>query len=530
MPLPLPNLDDRTFNDLSVEMRSLIQRYDKRWTNHNTSDPGITLIELFAWLAEMLIYRMNRVENRNYLTFLELIGIAPAAPRAVVTFEIRVPRESLSPDFVLRRGTRVSARDERTGEEVLFSTTGDMRVRTDNWDPDRNVWVFKAPVENVVTIENELLGFSSGAPRQEFTLKHGPVSLMRDEESSAGNPIVTEDAGGADLRWTYKADLLSSGPDDEHFTVEPLTGVVRFGDGVAGMIPPAGARLTSTYRRIGGSAGNMAAGALNTLVDPLEGIDPSTVAVFNEYAATGGTDDETLDDMMARGLASLLEPYRAVSDTDFEYLAAQGAPGKVARVKVVANRNLAATTPDQEGHISVIILPALEQLDVPRLPAAYDSVTKQFTPGRRAAALTAALEAPRIKTLQREILRSLDERRLITTIVHVVAPSFTSVRLTVVLQARPGVNTERLNESVGEAIATFLDPYEGWEDGAGWPYGRRVYRSELYQRIETIAGVDHVMTLTMNGGTAQSYIEVGENHLAALDQLTVSSLLPEQAR
>src|SRR5882672_11097724 len=112
MPLPLPNLDDRTFNDLSVEMRSLIQRYDKRWTNHNTSDPGVTLIELFAWLAEMLIYRMNRVENRNYLTFLELIGITPSAPHTVVTFEINVPRDALSPDFVLRRGARVSARDE----------------------------------------------------------------------------------------------------------------------------------------------------------------------------------------------------------------------------------------------------------------------------------------------------------------------------------------------------------------------------------------------------------------------------------
>jgi hypothetical protein len=147
--------------------------------------------------------------------------------------------------------------------------------------------------------------------------------------------------------------------------------------------------------------------------------------------------------------------------------------------------------------------------------------------GRKAAGLGAALEAPRVKTLQREILRYLDDRRLITTIVHVVAPSFTPVRLKVVVQARPGVNTDRLNESVGQAIATFLDPYEGWEDGAGWPYGRRVYRSELYQLIETIAGVDHVTTLTMNDGTTQSFIEVGENHLVALDQLTVSSLLPE---
>ena len=529
MPLPLPNLDDRTFNDLSLEMRSLIQRYDKTWTNHNTSDPGITLIELFAWLAELLIYRMNRVESRNYLTFLELIGIKPSGPQAVVTFEIRVPREGLAPDFVLRRGTRVSARDERTGREVVFETISDLPVRTDNWDPDRNLWVFKATAENIITVENELIGFSNGSPRQEFTLKQLPVSLTPEEESFIGNPVITEHSDDHVIPWTYKADLLSSGPDDEDFTVEPLTGVIRFGDGATGRIPPPGARLTGTYRHIGGSSGNVPARALSTLIDPLKDIDPAAVAVFNEYAATGGTDQETLDDMMARGLASLLEPHRAVSDTDFEYLAARAAPGKVARVKVVANRNLAATTPDQEGHISVIILPVREQLDVPVARATYDVVTKQFTLGRTSALMTTALMAPRIRTLHRELLRYLDERRLITSIVHIVDPSFTSVQLKVVLQARAGVNIDRLNETVGLAIAMFLDPYEGWEDHEGWPYNRRVYRSELYQLIEAIAGVDHVKTLTMNGGTTQSFIDVGENHLVALDTLTVSSFLPEQS-
>jgi hypothetical protein len=74
MPLPLPNLDDRTYDDLVQEALSLIPTYAPEWTNHNPSDPGITLIELFAYLTEMLNYRLNRVTNANKQAFLNLIS------------------------------------------------------------------------------------------------------------------------------------------------------------------------------------------------------------------------------------------------------------------------------------------------------------------------------------------------------------------------------------------------------------------------------------------------------------------------
>ena len=74
MPVPLPNLDDRTYADLMEEMKALIPRYAPEWTDHNESDPGIMLIELFAWLTEALIYRLNRIPEASELRFLELIG------------------------------------------------------------------------------------------------------------------------------------------------------------------------------------------------------------------------------------------------------------------------------------------------------------------------------------------------------------------------------------------------------------------------------------------------------------------------
>jgi predicted phage baseplate assembly protein len=74
MPIPLPSLDDRKFSDLMAEMKALIPRYAPGWTDHNVSDPGITLVELFAWLTEALIYRLNRVPQASEVRFLELLG------------------------------------------------------------------------------------------------------------------------------------------------------------------------------------------------------------------------------------------------------------------------------------------------------------------------------------------------------------------------------------------------------------------------------------------------------------------------
>jgi len=74
MSLPLQNLDDISFEDLVKEAKSLIPVYAPEWTNHNASDPGITLIELFAWLCEMIIYRIDQIPEQNYIHFLNLLG------------------------------------------------------------------------------------------------------------------------------------------------------------------------------------------------------------------------------------------------------------------------------------------------------------------------------------------------------------------------------------------------------------------------------------------------------------------------
>jgi len=74
MSLPIQNLGI-DYEELLTEAKSLIPIYAPEWTNHNPSDPGITLVELFAWLCEMIIYRIDQVPEENYLRFINLLGI-----------------------------------------------------------------------------------------------------------------------------------------------------------------------------------------------------------------------------------------------------------------------------------------------------------------------------------------------------------------------------------------------------------------------------------------------------------------------
>ena len=83
--LPLPKLDDRSYEEIRDEAIRNIVRHCPDWTNHNASDPGITLIELFSSMTEMLMYRLNRVPQKNYLAFLDMLGITGRLPTPAKT-------------------------------------------------------------------------------------------------------------------------------------------------------------------------------------------------------------------------------------------------------------------------------------------------------------------------------------------------------------------------------------------------------------------------------------------------------------
>jgi predicted phage baseplate assembly protein len=123
MALPAPNLDNRRYADIVAEAKALIPRYTTEWTDLNESDPGITLVELFAWMSEMVLFRLNQVPDLNYIKFLELLGVQlrPAEPaKSEVTFTLSQPPSAAT--LIVPMGTRVAATPPDGGPSVVFET------------------------------------------------------------------------------------------------------------------------------------------------------------------------------------------------------------------------------------------------------------------------------------------------------------------------------------------------------------------------------------------------------------------------
>lgn len=123
MTLPVPNLDDRRFQQLVDDAKSVIRDHCPDWTDHNVSDPGVTLIETVAHMVDQLLWRLNRVPDRLYVKFLELLGVRlfpPTAARTEVTFRLSAPRhETVHVELGLQVATRRTEREESVAFTVV---------------------------------------------------------------------------------------------------------------------------------------------------------------------------------------------------------------------------------------------------------------------------------------------------------------------------------------------------------------------------------------------------------------------------
>lgn len=118
MSLLIPNLDDRSYQELLDEALARIPVHNPEWTNFNRSDPGVTLVEVFAFLTENLLFRSNQIPERNRLKFLSLLGVpirpASSARGLVTLINERAPLKTLTfgPGLEVRAG-QVPYRTER---------------------------------------------------------------------------------------------------------------------------------------------------------------------------------------------------------------------------------------------------------------------------------------------------------------------------------------------------------------------------------------------------------------------------------
>ena len=181
MPIKPPNLDDRRYAEIVAEARALIPQYCPEWSNFSPADPGITLVQLFAWMTELIIYRLNRVPDKTYVHFLNFIGEERKRARpsvAPVTFALRGDRPVELPAFA-----KVATRQTEEKVALDFITT-------------QGLTVHGSQVTRVMAV------------------KGGPRKVVREipYASYAGHPAALSFAEGRGIQF-FELDPIEYGPE-----------------------------------------------------------------------------------------------------------------------------------------------------------------------------------------------------------------------------------------------------------------------------------------------------------------------------
>ena len=305
-------------------------------------------------------------------------------------------------------------------------------------------------VEQAITARPELLGTGSAEPGQAFQLAHAPVLAGTVELD------VEEEDGWT--RWTEVETLALSQASDAHFSVDPQTAQVRFG--TRSRVPQLGQRVRAlSYRYGGGAAGNVPPGAIAALT----GV--ASVTVANVLAAAGGSDAASLAAALAEIPARVNRRDRAVAGEDFTALA--GEVAGVARAETLPLFHPDTPTVRRPGAVSVVVFPPGDL----RNPGAPLPDTQ----------------------LLRRVATYLDPRRLVTTELYVIPPTYREIAVSVGIVVREGFQVDAVRRWVELLLRQYLAPLPPFgPSGAGWPLGRAVRRAELEAISVQVDGVDSV--------------------------------------
>lgn len=307
-----------------------------------------------------------------------------------------------------------------------------------------------ADVAQVADAVPELLGTGTGLTSQELALAHTPVVT---------GTLQVQVLEGADWTpWRVVDSFAASTPGSRHVTLDAGAGRVRCGDSVRGRVFPAGAKVRATaYRYGGGLAGNLKAGVIT-------GNPPGDVTVTNPVPTSQGADAEPLTAALERIPGELSRHDRAVTGDDFAALAKLVGVG---RAECLPRFDPVRRVFGAAGVVTVVVWPT-EDPQHPNAPTAD-------------AALLGAVCA------------RLDERRLVTTELYVVPPTYHRVAVSVGIAVKTGFSALAVRRWVELVLHQFLAPLPPFgPDGAGWPLGHRVHGPELEAAALQVEGVDFV--------------------------------------
>jgi hypothetical protein len=317
--IPQVDYTSRDYAAIRDDMIALIPSLLPEWTSTDASDFGITLIELFSYMGDMLNYYIDRSANEGFistatqrasiLSIAQMLGYTPssAAPSTVQLTFTNSTTSLVTIPALTQVATTTTVNGVNT--QIIFETDFDLLVLGNS--------TATVSATQGQTIAYEYVGDSNGSVNQSFSLSKNPL-IANTTSIVVGSLIGGIPVGTIYTEIPYIIDAGSNDPSYVVYTDANNISYINFGNGVSGRIPPVNS-IYVTYRIGGGALGNVGPGTLTYQLNNIL----AGVRVTNQAAATGGSDQETTDSIRINAPLSYTALSRAVSLNDYSSLAVQ---------------------------------------------------------------------------------------------------------------------------------------------------------------------------------------------------------------
>ncbi len=278
--------------------------------------------------------------------------------------------------------------------------------------------------------------------------------------------------------WERVLDFDESDAESFHYVIDESEGLIRFSDGINGVVPPSSEipNIRIIGYRIGiGEAGNVKEGTIKEIDVPHE------LHVNNLYPAYGGAEPETLKEAIQRTKLKILEPQCGVTAQDLEHLVLSIPGLRIARVKAIPGYKTSIQNYPSEramGHTSIVIVP----------------ISKQ------------ALPKPS-RGMMETIRIHLEPYRLLTTSLHIIPPEYVKVTVRAVVVIDP--RYEGREHDVRHALNQWLKPFGDGSSTSGWEFGRPIYKGDVYDVIHRVSGILYIQDVWIMAEGKHVYREEG---------------------
>lgn len=448
---PIIDYTNKDYASLREAMLELAREKLPEWTDHSANDLGVMLLELFAYMGDILLYYQDRISNESYLetaverrsviNLLRLIGYELRPPTPASADLTLLFKHDATGTITIDKGAIFQTTAKATGEPIGFQyvrnplniVLDDLQIvtHTDNKSYKRFATLPVVQVDAV--IGDEIVGSSDGSASQRFRLARAP--LIEDQLE------LRVDEGAGPVLWERHDFLLHSLAGNTHYTVrrdQDDIAFVEFGDGRHGKIPRQGRNnITATYCVGGGSKGNVPPNTIIKIVTPIDQLE----LVFNEAPATGGADAESSSEAVIRGPQLFRAQQRAVTARDYEAHAKAFGVGKARARAASWNRIELFVAPVGGGQPT--------------------------------------------DTLKEDLRTYFEDKRVMTSIIDILDPEYVNVCIQGTLEIDAYYFTEQVQQRVSNAVADLLA-----FENVNFEY--TLYLSKIYEAIEAIEGVAYL--------------------------------------